>query len=154
MMVATAIAIGIAGVGVGGVYAATSASNTSNPMSTLVHAIAQKFNLNESDVQQVFDDQHGQMEAQHTAMFADHLAQAVTEGKLTQAQADLITAKKAELEAKRDSLKDATPTERQAALKDGITSLRQWAKDNNIPLNYLMQMGGMGRGHAFRGMHN
>lgn len=84
---------------------------------------------------------------------ADRLAQAVKDGKLTQDQADKITAKLKELktqrEAERDSMKDKTDEERKTAMEAKKTELEKWAKDNNIPLEYLRSLGGPG-GHGLR----
>ncbi len=126
-------------------------------MANLVKAIAEKFGLNQTEVQQVFDDQHAQMQQQHKADEATRLSQAVTDGKLTQDQADKITAKRAELDAQRESDKakfdSMTDSERQAAMKTKMDELKQWATDNNIPAGYLPFGGGRGHGGP-GGMHN
>lgn len=133
----------------GVVYANSSATGIANPMSNLVTAIAQRFNLNVSDVQQVFDEQRAKMEAQREQTFTDRINQAVTDGKLTQDQADKILAKKAELEAQRTSLEGKTEEERRTAMKGQTDALKQWVIDNNIPQEYLPFLGfGMGRGHG------
>lgn len=145
---------------IGTVYATSNTSGTNNPMANLVTAIAQRFNLNVSDVQQVFDEQKTQMDAQRTEQrtqmeaqrkqeFTDRINQAVTEGKLTQEQADKILAKKAELETQRTNLEGKTQEECRTAMKEQMDSLKQWATDNNIPQGYLPFGGfGMGRGYG------
>lgn len=144
-----AIALGIASITAA--HAATSATGT-NPMSSLVQAIAQKFNLSSADVQQVFDQQHAQMDAQRSQAMTDRINQAVTDGKLTQDQASKILAKKAELEALHKSLEGAA--DERTAMKTQMESLKQWATDNNIPVQYLFFMGGHGMkggaGHFMR----
>jgi len=164
---------------IGGVVLADSTVTKTNPMSGLVAVIAQKFNLNVSDVQAVFDEQKtkmgaeretnkADMQAEMQQKFADELKQAVTDGKLTQAQADLILAKKAELDAQKPSInvapKDRTQTSktkeemesemktRQAEMKAKQDALKQWATDNGIPEEYLRLLGGecMG-GHGGHG---
>jgi len=144
---------------IGTVYATSNTGGTNNPMANLVTAIAQRFNLNPSDVQQVFDEQKAQMsaqrqeqrtqmEAQQQQQFADRINQAVTDGKLTQDQADKILAKKAELEAQKLSLQK-NKNENRAVMKEQMDSLKQWATDNNIPQEYLPFGGfGMSRGHG------
>ncbi|HEX3099736.1 MAG TPA: hypothetical protein VHQ41_02065 [Patescibacteria group bacterium] len=132
-----------------------SSRESGNPMANLVKAIADKFGLSQTDVQQVFDDQHAAIEAQHQQEEAARLSQAVTDGKLTQDQADKITAKRAELESQREANKTTfqsqTPAERQAAMKAQMDSLKQWATDNNIPAGYLPFGGGHGGPGGFRG---
>jgi hypothetical protein len=53
MLAAASIAIGLGLTGAGLIHAQTSSMSTTNPMNNLVTAIAQKFNLNSADVQQV-----------------------------------------------------------------------------------------------------
>ena len=146
----SALVLGLAVTGAAAAKAAET-GGAQRPMNNLVSAIAQKFNLNASDVQQVFDEQRSRMEAQRTLAEASRLAQAVTDGKITQAQADLITAKRAELEAARASgtasLENATKEERAAAMQAQMESLKAWATANNIPLEYLMMPPGS-RGHG------
>lgn len=153
ILVAGAITLGLAGVSAGAIHAST--TNSNNPVSSLVNEIASKFNLNPSDVQQVFDQHHAQMEAQHLQNFKDQLTQAVKDGKLTQDQMDKILAKQQELKAQADSNKTAfegkTPQEIRALIEAQRTALDQWAKDNNIPTQYLRFGFGGGRGHMGRG---
>ncbi|MFA6160618.1 MAG: hypothetical protein WCT54_03010 [Patescibacteria group bacterium] len=131
-----------------GVYAAQTPIGIQNRMSGLVSAIATKFNLNSTEVQQVFDDQHAlnqqQMQGQRQDQMKTRLDQAVTSGQLTQAQEDLIIAKHKEVQDFMASLKDKTPDERQAAIKTETDALKQWATDNNIPQQYFAF--GLGRG--------
>lgn len=63
----------------------------------------------------------------------EFLTQAVTDGKLTQAQADLITAKHAEIKTFLDSLQGKTAAERTAALTAQVATWKAWASSNNIP---------------------
>jgi hypothetical protein len=157
-----AVALGLATAGIGVTYAAAGSNAGNNPVSNLVSAISQKFNLNPNDVQQVFDQQHQQMQAQHEQAFKDRLAQTVKDGKLTQEQSDKITAKMDELKAQREADKDSfsalSPQDRKAKIQEQITALKQWQTDNNIPDGFLpvgpgghgmdrgMGMGG-GQGH-------
>jgi hypothetical protein len=120
-------------------------------MSSLVSAVAKKFNLKQSDVQAVFDANRTQMEAQRETKVKDQVAQLVKDGKLTQAQADLINAKRAELQkqhdANRTSMDSKTDTERKAAMDAERTALDKWFSDNNISTDYRYLVFG-GRGHG------
>jgi hypothetical protein len=153
---AMAATIGLAGLGAGVAHAATTNSTTkTDPMSGLVDAIATKFNLNKSDVQQVFDTQKTQMEANRETKIKAEVAQLVTDGKITQAQADLINAKRAELQKQREADKTSfdtmTDTERKAAMDKQKTDLESWAKQNNIDTQYLRYVIGGGHGHGTGG---
>ncbi len=159
MAVVAVVSLCIISAGIGVAKAATD-TNKTNPMSGLVAAIAAKFNLNAGDVQAVFDGQKTQIEAarktkmaemetQRQQKLADRLAKAVSAGKLTPAQADLVAAKEAELKAAQTGLESKTPEERRAAMEAQAKSLKQWATDNNIPEAYLPGCGrGFGRGRG------
>ena len=112
-------------------------------MNGLISAIAAKFNLNTNDVQQVFDEQRTKMEVLRQQNFADRLVSDVAGGKLIQAQADAITTKQAKMQTLRTEMQGKTAEEKRTALKAQMDDLKQWAKDNNIPQEYLM-MGGRG----------
>lgn len=134
-------------------YAATDTGLHANPMNSLVTAIATRFNLNTADVQKVFDENRTvmrtQMKAAHTAKEADRLNKAVTAGKLTQAQADLIIAKRQELETTREAQRSAgstlTDAERKSVMQKEREALKAWMTANNIPQEYMM-MGHGGKG--------
>ncbi len=144
--------LGLALLSAGVTYAASNSTGT-KPMDSLVNALVTKFNLNPTDVQQVVDqvmtEQRTAREAEMTKNFTDRLNQAVTDKKLTQAQADAITAKLAEFKSLHTSLEGKTEAEKFAAMKSEMASLEQWAKDNNIPKQFLMfgMHKGMGPGH-------
>ncbi len=149
---ATVATIGVAGLTTGAVFATTdSDSSTNDPMSGLVSAIATKFNLKTSDVQAVFDEQRTKMEAEREQEMKDKVAALVEDGKLTQAQADKINAKRAELqqarEANRDSMQDKTADERKAAMEAEKTTIDTWLSENDIDDSYAyLLMGGHGHG--------
>ncbi len=163
MIAVTAFVLGLTVLG-GGIASVSAAETTNahNPMSAIVSAIASKFNLNAADVQtvvgEVMKTQHAEMGAKMQAGFASRLAKAVTDGKLTQIQADLITAKSAELKASMEADRTANQTltqeERKAKMEAKQTSLKEWATANSIPEEYLKFIGGGGMGfggHGFPG---
>lgn len=148
--------IGLAGLtGLGVVSAATDTSTGSDSgANSLIDRIATKFNLNRSDVAAVFDEEKTAREAERQQKLEDRLTQAVTDGKITEEQKTKILAKleelKTQMEANRDAMKDKTPQERHDAMKQQRDELQQWAKDNDIPLRYLMFIHGHGH-HGFGG---
>ncbi len=149
LVIAAGVGIGLTVAGAGIINAQTTSTNK-NPMSALVTALATKFNLNTADVQSVVDEtmkaQHATMEAHMEQSFADRLTKAVTDGKLTQTQADLIKAKAAELkasmEANRTADQSLTQEQRKAKMEERQTALKAWATANNISLEYLHFLGG------------
>ena len=152
LAITSAVIAGVVGAGATAIHAASNDTTTRpNPMANLVTAIAQKFNLNQADVQKIFDEQQTQMrekmETRQVEQQKERLTQAVKNGKLTQAQADLILAKQAELKTFHESLKGKTPEEARATMEAKKTELQQWAKTNNIPEQYVIgPMGGSPRG--------
>lgn len=150
---ATAATIGLAGLGAGVANAATSDSSTkTDPMSSLVDKIATKFNVNKTEVQQVFDTQKAEMQAERETKVMADIAKLVTDGKITQAQADFINAKRAELRVARESDTStddtATRAERKAAMDNKKSELEAWASDNGIDSTYLRYVTAAGHGHG------
>lgn len=145
-------ALGVTGLAGGAVFATANSTSGTDPMSGLVSAIATKFNLKKDDVQKVFDEQRTQMETQREQEVKDQVAQLVKDGKLTQAQADKINAKRAELvkerEANRTSEQNLTDAQRKTKMEERKTALDTWLKDNNIDSQYAYLLMG---GHGGRG---
>lgn len=133
-------------------FAAETTVTTTNPMSSLVQEIATKFGLKTADVQAVFDQNRSEMQAQRETNFEAKLTQDVTDGKITDAQKQLIISKRKELDASRqskmESIKTMTEEQRKAARAAEKTALETWAKENNLDARYLMFGGMGGRGHG------
>lgn len=131
------------GLGIAGGVAVHAANNPTamDSVNSLVDSIATKFNLNRTDVQQVFDEHKTQMQSQRDEFYKNKLTEAVTANKLTQEQADKIIAKRAEIKAQfevnRDNLETQTLAEHRAFMDKLKADLKQWEKDNNIPSGYL-----------------
>lgn len=139
--------IGLAGIAGLGVASATTSTN--NGADSIIEKIATKFNVNKEDVAAVFDEERNAREAEHQQKMTDRLTQAVEDGKITEEQKSKILAKQQELQAKREEWKDKTPEERREAKKELHDTLKQWAEDNDVPLRYLMFVGGHhGHGHG------
>ena len=134
-----------------------SADNSSSSRDTIVQKIAEKFNLNKDDVQQVFDEVSNEHKAEMQAREEERLNQLVTDGKITEDQKTLIQNKHKELrterESNKDNFKDLTPEERRAQMEEKKTELKTWADENGIDVSYLMpDFGGIGpRGPRIEG---
>ncbi len=138
--------IGLTGLGLNQVMA----QETDNPMQTLVQKIAQRFSLNESDVQSVFDDHRSQMHEQMQVRFEEKLNQAVADGVITQDQKQLILDKHQELQNQREADSQAwqslNPDDRRTQMQQKHQELLEWANVNDIDLKFLM-------GFGFKGGH-
>lgn len=121
---------------------------------TLAQVIADKFHLNVQDVQNVISQFRSTKQQQHEANYKTHLDQLVKNGKITPDQEQLILSKRQELQTQmqqdRQNWKNMTPAQRKSARQSQVQDLKNWAKQNNIPLKYVV--GGFGMWHAMRGM--
>lgn len=128
---------------------------------TLVQRLVQKFGLKTADVQSVFDTVHEERQAQMEQKIADRLDTFVKDGKITEAQKKLILAKHEELQKNREAdlqaWQNLTPEERRTKMDAQHTDLENWAKQNNIDVQYVLGFGremgrGMGRGMGMNGV--
>lgn len=122
-----------------------SAASQQNGSGGLIDKIATTFNLNRDEVQKVFDENRAEHEAERKAQLEEKLAQAVTDGKITQEQADGMKAKLEEMQTFRESLQDKTEAERREAMKTKMDELKTWMDENGIP-ETLRFLGGRGHG--------
>ena len=121
----------------------------------LIQKLATTFGKSETEVQSVFNQYRTEQQATREVEFEARLTTAVTEGKLTEAQKQLIVAKHAELQAQHEAdftnKASMTKEERQAKRQSERDDLDKWAKSNGIDISYVMPergpMGGeMGEG--------
>lgn len=157
-MIATLAAVAAAGtLGAGAVLAAEEKIQI-HPTDSLVAAIAERFNLNTDDVQAVFDEQHARMEDQWKQDNAERMADLVADGKLTQEQADAMTAHFEEQKAFKESLKDLSEEERRTAIEQHHKDMQAWIEENNIPEDVLFirhaNHPGLGPGAEGFGVHH
>ena len=82
-------AVGMGTLGTVGLASAATANDGSTGTS-IVDKLVSKFNLSKEDVQAVFDEDRTERQAEMKANQQERLAQAVTDGTLTQEQADHI----------------------------------------------------------------
>lgn len=148
----TAAAVSVLGAGIltaSTAFAQTeSTATTQDPMNSLVQKIADKFNLNKTEVQAVFDEVHDERHAAMKADMEEKLSQYVTDGKITEAQKQLILQKHKEMQSERkankDEFKNLSSDERKTQMDAKRTELETWAKENGIDLQYVMPHGGKG----------
>lgn len=141
-------AVTLLGAGVYGVAQVSAASDQIDPQASLVQKLADKFKLDKAQVQAVFDEEHAAHQAKHEKKLEERLNQAVTDGKLTQAQKDAIVAENKKLKGILEEAKNGTVEERRAAMEKARTEARTWAEQNNLSPKWLM----MGMGAHHKGM--
>jgi flagellum-specific peptidoglycan hydrolase FlgJ len=125
----------------GGMLAQSAFAKDSSSQSTLVSALASKFNLKQSDVQAVLDQQAQTREASQQAKEKTRLDQAVKDGTLTQAKEDLIIAKQAEIKQRMNSLSSMAASDRKTALQQLQKDTKTWAQQNGIDLKWVQPFG-------------
>ncbi|MBU0978611.1 hypothetical protein KKF92_02150, partial [Patescibacteria group bacterium] len=114
----------------------------------LVQKLAERFNLNQADVEAVLNqyqsERRDQMHTNRRAQIEERLTQAVSDGQITQAQKDALLAKLAELKADRPDIADLTLPERQARMESHRADMTAWAQANGLDPNLLPNI--LGRG--------
>lgn len=123
--------------------------------SSIVQKIAEKFNLNATDVQKVFDEEHAARSAERQAAFEKNLSQAVTDGKITATQKDAIAKKFAAMKtgksADHEAFKSMTDEERQKAMETKKQELADWASEIGLTTEVLQEVLGRKGGMGFHG---
>jgi hypothetical protein len=144
----TVIALGllIAG-GILGIRAVSAEGSNGYP--PIVKKIAEKFNLKTGEVNQVFEENRQEKEAEQGTKIMENLDKTVKDGKITEEQKKAILDKQAEIKTKREELKNLTPEERQKTMKNLRDELRKWAEENGIDRSLIFmgkQRGPKGNG--------
>ena len=111
----------------------------------IISRLAEKFNLNEDEVQAVFDavrEEHGvQMQEQMQQQREERLNQAVADGVITQEQMDALLAKWQEMHEERNAERQQHRTEMDA-----------WFESQGIDHEALMEYGGFGGRRGMGGL--
>ncbi len=113
-------------------FAGIAAAQSFGGSQDIVQRIAERFNLEESAVQEVFNEMREEKMLQQEERVEERLDKFVEDGKITQDQEDQIL-------AKREEIKNLPVEER----KDAVDEFREWSKENNIPFGF---MGPWGKG--------
>jgi hypothetical protein len=118
----------------------------------IVQKIAQRFNLDEADVQAVFDEERDEHHAEMQAKFIEKLDDMVNDGKITTEQKESILDKHEEMQNKMESLKSLTPGERRVEMKKLHGEMKTWAEDQGLEIPFMAFKFGFGKGfgHGLR----
>jgi len=134
-------ALGAGAIGVGTTLAAEAGNRSPEFVSGLVSAIAEKFDLDPTAVQEVFDEEaqsrRAERQAKRGEIYEQRLAKAVENGKLAQDQADALILKRDETQEYAETLKDMGNQERMDAMKEKVGELKDWADENDIPAEFI-----------------
>ena len=100
-------------------------ADDNNSNDNLAYKIAQKFNLNQNEVQAVINENN-------PLKHQNRLDNLVKAGKITEAQKDLILNKMQEWHDNKPDFSSMSKTDRQNAKQTQMNELQTWAKDNGI----------------------
>ena len=156
------IPILVAGLAAASIGASASfAQETTSGTPIIVQRLAERFGLQENEVQAVFDEIQAEHHAQLVTRLEEKLSADVTNGIITEAQKELILEKLAEMHAEHATTREAfhtlEPKDRQQAMTDRRATMEQhraeleaWADEHDIDLQYLRVFAGGPRA-SFRG---
>jgi predicted RNA-binding Zn ribbon-like protein len=129
-------------------FAQTPTSNT------LVTRIAERFGLNEEDVQAEFDSFQDEKRAERYALFAERLNDLTTEGKITEDQKVAILDKHEEIQEQMEVLHKSDSSDKKDEMRALHDELKSFMEDLGVDLSMIGPMGGEfgfgGHGHMGR----
>jgi aryl-alcohol dehydrogenase-like predicted oxidoreductase len=136
----TAFVLGVIMIGLLSVSYVSAQDSSDYP--PIVQMLAEKFNLNESDVQAVFDEEREDHHAQMQASWSERLDDLVNEGKITSDQKQAIMDKHEEMHNKMLEIQSLEPEERHEKMRQIHDEFKTWAEEQGIDLPLLGPMGG------------
>lgn len=122
IIVLTGVGIGVVGAHGDGSY------------SSIVDKIAEKFNLNKEEVEEVFEEHREEKHQEMQSKLEEKLNKAVEDGKISEEQKQAIIVKKEEMRGKYEELKDLSLEERHEAMEEFKEEMNVWAEENDIDL--------------------
>lgn len=145
----SAAALSLLGAG----FTTTASAHSTTEADGFAQRIATEFNLSKDEVLSFLKEENTARKAKREEKHADHLKQLVTDGKLTQAQADALAIKQAEIRAARtndrESMKGLTHEERRAQMKAKRSEMDAWLKTQGIEPEVLRPSGEARGGNGF-----
>ncbi|MFH1602139.1 MAG: hypothetical protein ABIB61_04240 [Candidatus Shapirobacteria bacterium] len=102
------------------------AQGSNNKYPPIIGRLVERFSLDKEEVKAVFDEVREDHQQEMQNRFNERLGQAISEGKITAEQKELILQKREELRG-----------QRQENWQSGKEELEKWAEDNNIDSYYL-----------------
>ena len=125
--------------------------------SSMAQKIAQRFGLDQSEVETLFQEERDARQAQRQADFEQRLNQALADGQITAEQKQLILEKHTQLQSQRqaqaENWQELEPEERKELMETHRQELQNWAEENGIDIKFFQQgkSGQAGRGGMKRG---
>jgi hypothetical protein len=132
------------------VFAAATTSTSTYP--AIVEKIAEAFDLDPAEVNEVFEAEKKEMEAKRQAQYEKRLAEAVTAGTITEAQKTAILEETAAIRTKMETIKDLDKDEQKTKMDSLRTEIQTWIKNNGLEEKQnLLEFGAFGGGPGGNG---
>lgn len=120
---------------------ALAANSSPERHETMAQELAERFGLNQTEVEAFFQEKRQAKQAERQAEFEQKLANLVANGSLTEAQQtawlERHQQQQAARQANRDQMREASPAERQAARQQQRQEFQDWAISQDIDLELL-----------------
>lgn len=134
-------------------------AKTTSSYPLIVQKIADRFNLQPEEVNEVFEEVRQERHEQREAFFEERLEAAVEAGEITEEQKEAILEKKAEIQKEVEAIResDLTPQEKREKMAKLRKEVRSWAEENDLDSCFYLMRGfgprfGKGKGgQAFGG---
>lgn len=141
---------------VGAVGVLPSYAQDSKTYPPIIQKLAERFNLNQDEVAEVFEEQRAEHHAKMLANFEDKLSEKVESGDITEEQKQAILDKYQEMRAKMDELVQADLDKEEAheQIRAYHEELRAWAQKQGIDLPLFGFWRGFKMGQHFRKLTN
>lgn len=151
ILIYSLISLTVLGLG-GAVLAKTAyAQGDNGGYSLIIQKLVEKFNLNADDVQKVFDEAKDEMRQEREVNLGEKVENLSCESDLTTEQKAALTAKREELKAEFEIVKDLSAEERQTKMEELKTEMETWTTEQGIDSKCLGGFPGFGHGLGLRG---
>ena len=111
----------------------------------IIQKLVDKFNLNQDEVEAVFEENRQERQTQRQADHQAKLDQAVEAGILTEDQKNTLLEKQSEFQGERGQFKDLSQEERQKERQSRQDQMQSWAEENGIDLEALHEFLGQNK---------
>jgi hypothetical protein len=114
----------------------------------IIEKLAERFSLNIDELKEFFDEFQEERHQEMKAHFEEKFGEETPPGfnQLTDEQKEALAAKREELKAEFEAIKNLSFEERQAKMEELRAEMKAWAEENGIE-GFI----GLGFGHGFRG---
>ena len=117
-----------------------------SPGGGIAQRIAERFGLQTSDVQQVFDEVQTEHRQQMRSHQEERLNQLVEEGTITEEQKQALLEKRAEMQVDRGDCQILSPEERETSREQHQAEMKSWLEENGLDESIFSLMGRCGKG--------